>query len=175
MSISSFFRAASAQARLHQREFVGLYFVLHALFIQKKRNGYIVIASIRPLCYLLQNHWTKSNQILCVSYSHKWGVQQPMFGAPPLGPWEGVKRSNSIKFQFKSQFQIFLYQTLSVYSQIKDVKHIGRDFDSVAWVLCAPGVGLGRARGQKMFYFLSWSCGLSNWEGGEQNRIQVTF
>ena len=35
----------------------------------------IVIASVRPLCYLLLNHWTKYNQIWCVSYSHECGVQ----------------------------------------------------------------------------------------------------
>ena len=28
--------------------------------------------SVRPSRYLLLNHWTKSNQIWCVGYSHEW-------------------------------------------------------------------------------------------------------
>ena len=50
-----------------------------------------------PLCYLLLNHWTKLNQIWCVSYSHEWGVQRKKKNLPrPLGPLGGVKRSNII-------------------------------------------------------------------------------
>ena len=50
-----------------------------------------------PLCYLLLSHWTKLNQIWCVSYSHEWGAQRKKFVLPrPLGPWGGVKRSNTI-------------------------------------------------------------------------------
>ena len=38
------------------------------------------------------------------------------------------------KFQIQSQFQsVFFYQNLCVFSQIKDIKHIERDFYSVAW------------------------------------------
>ena len=66
--------------------------------------------------------WMKSNQILCVSYSHEWGVEQ-------------AKRSNIVKFQLQSQFQRFPNQTLYVFSQIKDTKHIRRDFHSFAWVM----------------------------------------
>ena len=33
-----------------------------------------------PLCYLLLSHWTKFNQIWCVSLSHEWGVQRHFFG-----------------------------------------------------------------------------------------------
>ena len=51
--------------------------------------------AVCPLYYLLLNHWTKFNQIWCVSYSHEWGVQeQKNFWTRPLGPWGGVKRSN---------------------------------------------------------------------------------
>ena len=64
--------------------------------------------------YLLLNHWT--------------------------GPWGGAKRSHIIKFQLQSQFQRFLNQTLCVFSQMKDIKHIRQDFHLVAWVI--PGVGL---------------------------------
>ena len=42
-----------------------------------------------PLCYLLLNHWMKFNQIWCVSYSHKWGVQRKkILGPAPWGPGE---------------------------------------------------------------------------------------
>ena len=53
----------------------------------------------------------------------------------PLGPWGGAKRSNIIKSHLQSQFQRFLNQTMCVFSQMKDVKHIRRDFHSVAWVM----------------------------------------
>ena len=54
------------------------------------------------------------------------------FGPALLGPGEG---SNIIKFQLQSQFQRFLYQTLCVYSQMKDTKQIRQDFYSVTWVM----------------------------------------
>ena len=41
-------------------------------------------------------------------------------------------RSNIIKFRLPCQFQRFLYQTLCVFSQIKDRKHIEHNFHSVA-------------------------------------------
>ena len=53
----------------------------------------------------------------------------------PLGPWGGAKRSNIIKSQSQSQFQRFFNQTLCVFSQLKDMKHIRWDFHSVAWVM----------------------------------------
>ena len=46
-----------------------------------------------------------------------------------------IKRSNIIKFQLQSQFQRLLYQTLCVFSQIKDIIYIERIFHSVAWVM----------------------------------------
>ena len=71
----------------------------------KKGSGDIVIASILPsvcpFCYLL-NHWTKSNQIWCVVYSHEWSVQKHIiFGLAPLGRGQNL---NIIKFQLQSQF-----------------------------------------------------------------------
>ena len=57
------------------------------------------------------------------------------FGSHPLGPWGGAKRSNIIKSQSQSQFQRILNQTLCVFSQLKYIKHIRRDFHSVAWVM----------------------------------------
>ena len=52
-----------------------------------------------------------------------------------IGPWGEAKRSNIINFQLLSQFQIFLNQSLCVFSQMKDVKHIRRNFHSVALVM----------------------------------------
>ena len=53
----------------------------------------------------------------------------------PLGPGGGPKGQislNTIKFQLQSQFQRFFDQTLCVFSHMKDIKHIRRDFRLVA-------------------------------------------
>ena len=60
------------------------------------------------------------------------------FGPAPWGPGEGPKGQislNIIKIQFQSQFQRFLNQTLCVFSEMKDIKHIRRDFHLAAWVM----------------------------------------
>ena len=60
------------------------------------------------------------------------------FGPAPWGPGEGPKGQiylNIIKFQLQSQFQRFLNQTLCVFSQMKNIKHIRQDFHSVASVM----------------------------------------
>ena len=60
------------------------------------------------------------------------------FGPAPWGPGEGPKGQislNIIKFQLLSQFQRFLNQTLCVFSQMKDIKHIRQDFHLAAWVM----------------------------------------
>ena len=50
-----------------------------------------------------------------------------------LGEWQ--KRANVIKSQLQGQFQRFLNQTLCVFSQMKDIKHLRREFHSVDWVM----------------------------------------
>ena len=40
-----------------------------------------------------------------------------------------------MKFHLQSQFQRFVYQTLFVFTQIKDIKHIDQNFHSVTWVM----------------------------------------
>ena len=50
-------------------------------------------------------------------------------------PWGEVKRSNIIKFQLPCQFRRFVFQTLCVFSQMKDTKHIRQDFYSVALIM----------------------------------------
>ena len=60
------------------------------------------------------------------------------FGSAPWGPGEGPKGQellNIIKFQLQSQFQRSLNQSLCVYSQMKDVKHIRQDFNLAVWVM----------------------------------------
>ena len=74
------------------------------------------------------------------------------------GPGEGPKGQislNIIKFQLLSQFQRFLNQTLCVFSQMKDIKHIRRDFHLTALVM-PQGWDLGvpwGLWGQKNFFF----------------------
>ena len=83
-----------------------------------------------------KNFFGKFNQIWCVSNLHQWHMQRHFFFDPhPLGPWGGAKRSNIIKSESQSQFKRFLNQTLCVFSQLKDIKHIGQDFHSVPWVM----------------------------------------
>ena len=70
-------------------------------------------------------------------------MQQHNFLCPrPLGPWGGAKGSNIIKSQLQSPFQRFLNQTLCLFSQMKDIKHIRQDFHSVPWVM-PQGLGQG--------------------------------
>ena len=89
-----------------------------------------------------KNFFPKIYQIWCVSYLHEWHMQRHNFLGPRLlGPWGGAKRSNIINSQLQSQFQRFLNLTLCVFSQMKDIKHIRRDFHSVPWVMQAPGFG----------------------------------
>ena len=72
------------------------------------------------------NFFLKFSQSWYVSYLHEWHMQQHTFLGPrPLKPWGGAKGQIS---QLLSQFQIFLNQTLCVYSQMKDIKHIRREF-----------------------------------------------
>ena len=80
------------------------------------------------------------------------------FGPAPWGPGEGPKGQisiNIIKFQLQSQFQRFLNQTLCVFSQMKDIKHIRQDFHLVAWVMRQGwdlGVPWGVGESTKIFF-----------------------
>ena len=57
-----------------------------------------------------------------------------------------VRSKGQISFNFN---QRFLYQTLCMFSQLKDRNHIERKFHSVAWVM-PQGWGLGVLGGQKL-------------------------
>ena len=82
-------------------------------------KGGIVIASARlsvcMLCSILLNHWTKSNQVWCARFSYEWGVRRHFFWPSPRGGFKGQLS------YLKSQFQRFLYQTLCLFSKIKEM------------------------------------------------------
>ena len=74
-------------------------------FLEKASGILLSPPSVCPLCYLLPNRWTESNQIWWVACLHKWGMQEHIYFWPcPQGPWGGVKRSNINNFQYQSQF-----------------------------------------------------------------------
>ena len=90
--------------------------------------------AICPLCYLLLNHWTKFNQIWCMSYSREWGAQRNFFW--PLAPG-ALGRGQRVKYHLisitKSFSKIFIPNF--VCGLMKDTKYIRRDFHYVAWVM----------------------------------------
>ena len=89
-----------------------------------------------------------------MSYLHEWHMQRHYFWGPrPLGPWGGTKRSNIIKSELQRQFQRFLNETLCIFSQMKDIKHIRRDFHSASWVMPRGGTcGTVGGWGFKIFF-----------------------
>ena len=92
------------------------------LFLKKgRRYCNRLRPSVRRLCYLLLNHWTKFNQIWCVSYWHKWGMQPQTFLAPP--PGEGSKGQISFNFNYKANFKDF-YTKLCVSSHKWKIQNI---------------------------------------------------
>ena len=100
-----------------------------------------------------------------------------LFLAPPTG---ALGRGQKVKYHLisiTSQFQRFLYQTSCVFSQMKDTKHIQRDFHSVPWVMHATGVGLWGARGAKeiIFFFKHGHVVYQIGGADKQNRMQVKF
>ena len=103
----------------------------------KRRRGYC--NRLRPsfrLSVMLSPKPFDEIQLLVCEFLTRMGRATAIFwGARPLGPWGGVKKSNIFYFQLQSQFQRFLYQTLCVFSQMKDTKHIRRDFHSVGCVM----------------------------------------
>ena len=134
--------------------------------------------SVRPLCYLLLNHWTKFNQIWCVSYSHEWGVQQQIFfGHAPWDIGEGSNGQISFNFNYKVNFKDF-YTKLCMFSQMNDTKHIRRDFHFVAWVMPQGwdlGALVGAKGGGSIFFFKHGHVAYQTDGDDEQNRMQVKF
>ena len=76
------------------------------------------------------------------------------FWSPPPGALRRGQKVTYHKISSQSQFQRFLNQTLCVFSQMKDIKHIRRDFHSVSWFM-PQGLDLGvrwGVGGQKTFF-----------------------
>ena len=91
------------------------------------------------------------------------------FGPAPWGPGEGSKGQISFKFNYKVSFKDFLYQTLCVFSQIKDTKQIRRDFHYVPRVM-PQGWDFGALGG----IFFKHGHVVYQVDGDdEQNRMQV--
>ena len=61
------------------------------------------------------------------------GRATAIFLAPP--PGEGSKSQISFNFDYKVNLKDFMQNFVYVFSQMKDTKHIRRDFHSVAWVM----------------------------------------
>ena len=102
--------------------------IIPMLFLKSKAD--IVIASVRSSVRLsvmlfLLNHRAKFNQLWCVWVTHINGAcNVNLFWPRPLGPSGGGKGQVWFKFNYKVNFKDFLYETLCVFSQIKDTKHI---------------------------------------------------
>ena len=92
----------------------------------------------------------KFNKSWYVSYLHEWHMQQHNFLGSPA-PW-GLWKESKVKYHYISitkSIQFFLNQTLCVFSQMKDIEHIRRDFHWAPWVM-PKGLGLGGTGGQKI-------------------------
>ena len=123
------------------------------------------------LCYL--PHWTKFNQILCVSHSHEWGLQQQIFFGPaPWGPGEGSKGQISFNLITKSVSKIFIPNFVCVLTNVRFKTN------RTGFFFCrrgnAQGVGLwgaGGAQGVKSLFFsnmVMWHIKKTGWRA-EQN------
>ena len=112
----------------------------------------IIPTPVRPLCYLLLNHWTKFNQTWCVSYSHEWGAQRNFFGPPPGALERGQKVKCHLISITKSISKIFIPNFVSVLTNERYKTY------QTGFLFCrlghAPGVGLwGTAGAQGVNFF----------------------
>ena len=57
----------------------------------------------------------------------------------PWVPGEGPKGQILLNLNYKVNFKVFLNQTLCIFLQIKDIKHIRQDFPLSAWVMPRGG------------------------------------
>ena len=96
--------------------------------------------------------------------------------APPPGALgRGLKGQSSFNFNYKVNFKDFLFQSVCVFSQMKDTKHIRRDFHYVGWVM-PRGWDFGALGAQvvKKKYFSNMVMWLIK-SMGMMSRMQVTF
>ena len=100
------------------------------------------------LCYLLLNHWTKFNQIWCVSYSYEWGMQQLFFAPPPGALGRGQKVKYHLISITKSISKIFIPNFVCVLTNERY-----KTYQTVfifCWLSHAQGVGLWGAVGAQV-------------------------
>ena len=98
-------------------QYMHMYVLPHYPHVFLKAKGILLSPlSVRPLCYLLLNHWTKFNQIWCVSYSHEWGAQRKFFflALPPGALGRGQKVKYHLISITKSISKIFFPNFVSV-------------------------------------------------------------
>ena len=100
--------------------------------------------------------------------------RQTFFGPAPWGPRKGSKGQISFNFNYKVNFKDFLYQTLCVFSQIKDTKHIRRDFFHSAPLVMPQGWDFGALGVPRGSIFFKQGHVVYDIDGDdEQNRMQV--
>ena len=151
--------------KIYQTGFL-FYRLGHALGVGLGCLGVKCPSAVCPLCYLSLNHSTEFNEIRCVSFSHEWGCYGKLLLIPAIwGPPEGSKGQKSFNFNYNVNFKDFLYETLCVFSQMKDTNHIRRDFYSVAWVMPQGRDFWALWVPRWSVYFQTWSCGISNRQG----------
>ena len=99
----------------------------------------------------------------------------PFFAPGAL--WRGPNVKYHIISITKSISKICIPNFVFVFSQMKDTKHIRRDFHSVAWVMPQGwdfGV-LAVPRWSKIYFFKHGHVAYQIDGDGEQNGLQVTF
>ena len=123
-----------------------------------------ILSCCLSLCYLLLSHWRKFNRIWCVSYSHEWGVQLQKCLTPPPGALGRGQKVN-YNFNYKVNFKDFLYQTLRFFHKCKIQNISDRIFTLLPGLPRGGTLGAGVPRRLKIYFFQTWSCGLSNRRG----------
>ena len=116
--------------------------------------------AVCPLCYLLLNHWTKFNQIWCVSYSHEWGAQRKIFlASPPRALGRGQKVKYHLISITKSISKIFIPNFVCVLTNERYTTY------QTGFIFCrlghALGVDLGVLGGQNRIPSCSLSVNVS--------------
>ena len=83
----------------------------------------ILLICFNESCRVCSFNWENQTWYLekkVAIFNWEWGQNSAPRDWQKIPCWGEVKRSNIIKFQLPCQFQVFLYQTLCVFSQIKE-------------------------------------------------------
>ena len=102
-----------------------------------KSQGDIVIASVCPSVMLSPPNPLDGIQpcLVCELLTKMGRATSNFFCSAPWDPGEGSNGQVSFNYNYKVNFKDFQTKLLCVYSQMKDTKHIRRDFYSVTWVM----------------------------------------